>query len=208
MKKKLVLDEKYYSLYEFVAGCDEAGRGCLLGPVVAGAVILPKDFHNDLIQDSKKLTEKQREEALIIIKENAIAIGVGIMSPEEIDEINILEASKCAMEKALLDMKHNYDFVLCDAVTLKHIDKPQEGIIHGDALSQSIAAASIVAKVTRDHICYDLDKQYPEYNIKKNKGYGTKDHIEALRKYGPVKGLHRFTYKPVKDAMNVSLFDI
>ena len=208
MKKKLTLDEKYYLNYELLVGCDEAGRGCLLGPVVAGAVILPKDFHHELINDSKKLTEKQREEAFNIIKENAIAYGVGIVSCEEIDKINILEASKLAMEKALEDMKHDYDFVLCDAVTLKHISKPQEGIIHGDALSQSIAAASIVAKVTRDHICYELDKKYPQYNIKNNKGYGTKDHLEALHKYGPVTGLHRFSYKPVKDAMSVSLFDL
>ena len=206
MKNKLVLDEQY-SQYEFLAGCDEAGRGCLLGPVVASSVILPKDFYSPLINDSKKLSEKQREEAFKIIQENAVAIGIGIIAPETIDEINILESSKLAMEEALKNMNHQYDFVLCDAVTLKHIDVPQEGIMHGDAKSLSIAAASIIAKVTRDHICYELDKIYPQYNIKNNKGYGTKDHLEALRKFGPVKGLHRFSYRPVYEANNVNLFD-
>lgn len=197
----LDLENSYYTEeIHYIAGCDEAGRGCLLGPVVASAVILPKGFTSPLINDSKKLTEKQREEAYRIIQENAIAIGVGIIPPEKIDEINILEASRLAMEVALDNMNHPYDFVLTDAVTLKHIDKPQEAIIKGDAKALCIAAASIIAKVTRDHICYQLDKEYPEYHIAKNKGYGTKDHLEVLEEYGPKRGLHRFSYKPVKDS--------
>ena len=197
----LDLEKQYYQDgICYIAGCDEAGRGCLLGPVVASAVILPKDFTSPLINDSKKLSEKQREEAFKIIQENAIAIGVGIISPEKIDEINILEASRLAMEVALDDMKHPYDFVLTDAVRLRNIKKPQDAIIKGDAKALCIAAASIIAKVTRDHICYELDKEYPEYHIAQNKGYGTKDHLEALEEYGPKRGLHRFSYKPVKDS--------
>lgn len=197
----LDLENSYYQEgINYIAGCDEAGRGCLLGPVVAAAVILPKGFTSDLINDSKKLSEKQREKAFALIKENAIAIGVGIISPEKIDEINILEASRLAMETALKDMNHPYDFVLTDAVVLRHIDKPQDAIIKGDAKALCIAAASIIAKVTRDHICYELDKEYPEYNIAHNKGYGTKDHLDALEKYGPKRGLHRFSYRPVKNS--------
>ena len=196
----LDLEKNYYSKeVNYIAGCDEAGRGCLLGPVVAAAVIFPKDFSSDLINDSKQLSEKKREEAYQIIIENAVAYGIGIVSAEKIDEINILEASRLAMEEALENMKHPYDFVLTDAVTLKHIHRPQEAIIKGDAKALCIAAASIIAKVTRDHICYELDKEYPEYHIKDNKGYGTKDHLEALDEYGPKKGLHRYSYKPVKE---------
>ena len=197
----LDLEKNYYSKeINYIAGCDEAGRGCLLGPVVAAAVIFPKDFTSPLINDSKKLSEKKREEAYQIIMDNALAVGVGIISPEKIDEINILEASRLAMEVALDKLSHPYDFVLTDAVTLKHIHKPQDAIIKGDAKALCIAAASIIAKVTRDHICYELDKEYPEYHIKNNKGYGTKDHLDALEKYGPKRGLHRFSYKPVKDS--------
>lgn len=197
----LDLEKNYYSKeINYIAGCDEAGRGCLLGPVVAAAVIFPKDFTSPLINDSKKLSEKKREEAYQIIMDNALAVGVGIISPEKIDEINILEASRLAMEVALDKLSHPYDFVLTDAVTLKHIHKPQDAIIKGDAKALCIAAASIIAKVTRDHICYELDKEYPEYHIKDNKGYGTKDHLDALEKYGPKRGLHRFSYKPVNDS--------
>jgi len=191
-------EQQYYSKeISYIAGCDEAGRGCLLGPVVAGAVILPKNFKCDLINDSKQLSEKQREEAYQIIKENAIAWAVAEVSAEEIDEINILNASKKAMMLALTKLNHPYDMLITDAVKLP-TDKPFEAIIHGDAKAMCIAAASIMAKVTRDHICYELDKQYPEYQIAKHKGYGTKAHMEALKKYGPVKGLHRYSYGPIK----------
>lgn len=191
-------EQRYYSKeIRYIAGCDEAGRGCLLGPVVAGAVILPKDFKCDLINDSKKLTEKQREEAYRIIKENAISWAVAEVSASEIDQINILNASRKAMQLALAKLDHSYDMVLTDAVKMK-IDLPFEAIIHGDAKAMCIAAASIMAKVTRDHICYELDKKYPNYQIAKHKGYGTKLHMDLLKKYGPIKELYRFSYAPVK----------
>ncbi len=192
-------EQQYYSKdIKYIAGCDEAGRGCLLGPVVAGAVILPKDFQCELINDSKQLSEKQREEAYKIIKENAISWAIGVVSAEEIDEINILNASRKAMQIALSKLDHSYDMILTDAVKMK-VAIPFEAIIHGDAKAMCIAAASIMAKVTRDHICYELDKQYPEYGIAKHKGYGTKFHLEKLRELGPVKGLYRYSYGPVKE---------
>lgn len=192
-------EQQYYSKdIQYIAGCDEAGRGCLLGPVVAGAVILPKDFKCDLINDSKQLSEKQREEAYQIIKENAISWAVAEVSAEEIDEINILNASRKAMVMALNKLNHRYDMILTDAVKMQ-TDLPFEAIIHGDAKAMCIAAASIMAKVTRDHICYELDKKYPDYQIAKHKGYGTKLHMEMLKKYGPIKGLYRFSYRPVKE---------
>lgn len=191
-------EKQYYSkTIKYIAGCDEAGRGCLLGPVVAGAVILPKNFKCDLINDSKQLTEKQREEAYQIIKENAIAWAVAEVSPEEIDQINILNASRKAMIMALDKLNHQIDMILTDAVKMQ-TELPFEAIIHGDAKAMCIAAASIMAKVTRDHICYELDKKYPDYQIAKHKGYGTKLHMELLKKYGPIKGLYRFSYAPVK----------
>ena len=191
-------EQQYYSdEIKYIAGCDEAGRGCLLGPVVAGAVILPKDFKCDLINDSKQLSEKQREEAYQIIKDNAIAWAVAEVSPQEIDEINILNASKRAMMLALEKLNHSYDMILTDAVKLP-TTLPFEAIIKGDAKAMCIAAASIMAKVTRDHICYELDKKYPEYQIGKHKGYGTKLHLEILKKYGPIKSIYRFSYGPVK----------
>jgi len=201
-------EQQYYSdSIKYIVGTDEAGRGCLLGPVVAGAVILPKDFSCDLINDSKQLSEKQREEAYQIIKDNAIAWAVAEVSPEEIDEINILNASRKAMQLAIAKLNHQIDMILTDAVKMR-VDVPFEALIHGDAKAQCIAAASIMAKVTRDHICYELDKKYPEYHIAKHKGYGTKDHLEALKQFGPKKGLHRFTYAPVKNCLieKISLF--
>jgi len=205
----LDFDKDYYKEgYKLIVGCDEAGRGCLLGPVFAAAVILPPDFVSPLINDSKKLSEKQREEAYKIIVENAIAYGIASISADEIDEVNILNASRMAMEAAIKKMNHAYDLIITDYVKMKGYDVPVIPLAHGDALSQSIAAASILAKVSRDHHCLELDKEYPEYNIKKNKGYGTKDHLEALKKYGPVKHLHRFSYAPVKACLieKISLF--
>ena len=205
----LDFEQQFYSdKIEFIVGCDEAGRGCLLGPVYAGAVILPKDFSCELINDSKKMTEKQREEAYQIIIENAIAWGVGYCSVEEIDQMNILNASREAMYRAIDNMNHRYDLVLSDCMKMPKCPVDVIDLVHGDGKAQCIAAASIIAKVSRDHKCYELDELYPLYNIKNNKGYGTPDHIEALKKYGPVKGLHRFSYKPVKDALieKASLF--
>ena len=195
----LDFEQQFYSdKIKLIVGCDEAGRGCLLGPVYAGAVILPKDFSHELINDSKKLTEKQREEAYQIIIENALAWGVGFCTPEEIDEINILNASRLAMERAIENMNHQYDLIITDCMKMPKAKVEVIDLVHGDAKAQCVAAASIIAKVSRDHVCYELDKQYPQYNIRKNKGYGTKDHLEALKKYGPIKGLHRFSYAPIK----------
>ena len=202
-------EDQYYSDdIKFIVGCDEAGRGCLLGSVFAGAVILPQGFKCDLINDSKKLTEKKREEAYQIIIENAIAWGVGTCTADEIDQINILNASRLAMERAIQNMNHKYDMILTDAVKMKGYEVPCEALIHGDALAQCIAAASIIAKVSRDHECLELDKKYPQYGIAKHKGYGTKEHLEALKKYGPVKHLYRFTYAPVRNCLieKITLF--
>lgn len=191
-------EQQYYSNeIKYIVGCDEAGRGCLLGPVVAGAVILPKDFKCDLINDSKKLSEKQREEAYQIIKDNAIAWAVGQVEAEEIDKINILNASRKAMVLAMSKIDHEFDMILTDAVKIQ-TDKPFEAVIKGDAKAMCIAAASIMAKVTRDHICYELDKKYPEYKIAKHKGYDTKLHEEILANLGPIPKLYRFSYAPVK----------
>ena len=198
----------YNDKIQFIVGCDEAGRGCWLGDVFAGAVILPRDFVCDLINDSKQLSEKQREEAFVIIKEHALAWGIGRCTAEEIDRMNILNASRLAMERAIENMNHRFDMIITDAVKILKYEVPMEALIHGDALSQSVAAASIIAKVSRDHYCLELDKQYPEYHIAKHKGYGTKEHMEALEKYGPKRGLHRFSYKPIKKFLieKVSLF--
>ena len=201
-------EQQFYSKdIEYIVGCDEAGRGCFLGPVVAGAVILPRDFKCDLINGSKQLSEKQREEAYEIIKNNAIAWAVAEVSAQEIDQINILNASRKAMLMAMSKLNHRYDMILTDAVKIK-TDLPFEAIIKGDAKAMCIAAASIMAKVTRDHICYELDKKYPEYQISKHKGYGTKLHMEILEKYGPIKEIYRFTYKPIKKFLikKVNLF--
>ena len=200
----LELDEVYYSdNIKIIVGTDEAGRGCLLGPVVAGAVILPRGFSHPLINDSKKLNEKQREEAYKIIIENAIAYGVGMCSPQEIDKMNILNASREAMMRAIRNMNHHFDLALTDAMKLFDLNKPYVDIIKGDSKASCIAAASIIAKVTRDHICYELDQQYPQYQIAKHKGYVTKLHVELLNKYGPVKEIYRYSYGPVKQSLNV-----
>ena len=200
----LELDEKFYSeTVSLIVGVDEAGRGCLLGPVVAGAVILPRGFSHPLINDSKKLTEKQREEAYKIVIDNAIAYGIGMCSPQEIDRMNILEASREAMMRAIQNMNHDFDLVVSDAMKLPRVGKPYVDLIKGDAKCSCVAAASILAKVTRDHICYELDKKYPEYQIGKHKGYVTALHVELLQKYGPIKEIYRFSYKPVKQSLNV-----
>ncbi len=206
----LTYQEQFYSdKVNLIVGVDEAGRGPLAGPVVAAAVIFPRAYINIDINDSKQLTEKKREALFDVIKENAIAYGVGIVSAEMIDEINIYEATKVAMKQAINNLKHNYDLILTDAMKLDGFDVEVIDIIKGDAKALPIAAASIIAKVTRDHMMNELDKQYPEYGFKKHKGYGTKEHMEALKKYGPIKGIHRFSYKPVEQSLHpqMSLFD-
>ena len=182
--------ELYNNGINYIAGIDEVGRG----PVVAAAVILPKDFYDERINDSKKLTEKKRELLYDVIMENAISVGIGISSEDVIDEINILNATKKAMIEAVNNLSIRPEHLLIDAVKLD-IDIPQTSIIKGDAKSESIAAASIIAKVTRDRMMVELDKLHPEYDFKHNKGYGTKKHIEAIRKYGIIKE-HRKTFAP------------
>lgn len=190
----------YNNGINFIAGIDEVGRGPLVGPVVTAAVILPKDFYDERINDSKKLTEKKRELLYDVIMENALSVGVGMSSPKVIDEINILNATKKAMVEAVNNLSIKPEHLLIDAVKLD-IDIPQTSIIKGDAKSQSIASASIIAKVTRDRMMLELDKKYPMYDFKHNKGYGTKKHIEALYKYGPLKE-HRKSFAPVSELTN------
>lgn len=186
--------ELYNNGINFIAGIDEVGRGPLVGPVVTAAVILPKDFYDERINDSKKLTEKKRELLYDVIMENAISVGIGISSEDVIDEMNILNATKRAMLEAVNNLSVKPEHLLIDAVKLD-TDIPQTSIIKGDAKSESIAAASIIAKVTRDRMMIELDKIHPEYDFKHNKGYGTKKHIEAIRKYGIIKE-HRKTFAP------------
>lgn len=195
--------------YHLIVGCDEAGRGPLAGPVVAAACILPSDYHNEDINDSKKLTDKKRRALLDEIENHAIAFGIGIVSAEKIDEINIYQASRLAMNMAIENMAHQFDLVLTDAMPLFGYDVPVIDIIKGDAKAQCIATASIIAKVTRDEMMEALDELYPQYGFKHHKGYGTKEHLLALDKYGPIPGIHRYTYGPVQRAMNeqLSLFD-
>ena len=176
---------KYAEGYTAVCGTDEAGRGPLCGPVVAAAVILPRDVEIEGLNDSKKLTEKKREKLFDIIKEKAIAYAIAEASAAEIDEINILNASMLAMKRAIDALAIKADFALIDGNCSRGFDIPTQTIVKGDSISASIAAASILAKVTRDRQCEELDKLYPEYNIAKHKGYPTKDHMDAVRKYGP-----------------------
>ena len=180
-----------------IAGIDEVGRGPLIGPVVAAAVIIPLNFALEGLTDSKKLSEKKREEFYKIIQEEALAIGIGVVDEKRIDEINIYEATKEAMIKAINNLSIKPEHVLIDAMKLD-IDIPSTSIIKGDLLSISISAASVIAKVTRDHMLYEMDKEYPMYDLKNNKGYGTKKHIAAIKEYGITK-YHRLSYKPVSD---------
>jgi len=187
---------------EFIGGVDEVGRGPLIGNVVAACCVLPKDFYLEGLNDSKKLTEKKRDLYYDYIINNCIAYGVGKVSPEEIDEINIYEASRKAMMLAISEVKKqiNLEHVLSDAMPLPDLDIPHTPIIKGDAKSISIAAASVIAKVTRDKEMYELDSRYPLYGFKNHKGYPTKNHIEAINNYGLIDG-YRKTYGPIKDVL-------
>ena len=178
-------ERRYAEGYTAVCGIDEAGRGPLCGPVVAAAVILPRDLIIDGLNDSKKLTEKKREALFEIIKEKAVAYAIAEASPAEIDEINILNASMLAMKRAVEALPIKADFALIDGNCSRGFNIPTETVVKGDAMSYSIAAASILAKVTRDRQCIELDREYPEYGIAKHKGYPTKDHMDAVKKYGP-----------------------
>ena len=174
----------YENGYKFVCGVDEAGRGPLCGPVVAAAVILPKDVHLEGVNDSKKLTEKKREKLYDDIMENALAVGVGMSDIDVIEEINILGATKEAMKQAINNLVIKPDYVLIDGNQNISIDIDRQTVVSGDAKSESIAAASIIAKVTRDRMLRQYDIEYPEYGFAKHKGYGTKAHIEAIKEYG------------------------
>ena len=188
--------------YKLIAGCDEAGRGPLYGPVVCASVILPFDFELEGLNDSKKLSEKKREEYYPIIMKEAIAVGISVVSSKEIDEINIYESSRIGMLRAIDNMKVKPDYIITDAMPLDgYTNIPYESIIKGDAKSITIAAASVIAKVTRDRIMYLEDKKHPEYEFCKHKGYPTKKHIELLNKYGIIDGYRR-TYGPVKKLLD------
>ena len=182
---KLQEYERKYGQYTYICGIDEVGRGPLAGPVVAGAVILPKDCDILYINDSKKLTAAKREELYDEIMEKAVAAGIGMVSPQRIDEINILQATYEAMREAISKLEPAPDILLNDAVTIPEVTIPQVPIIKGDAKSISIGAASIIAKVTRDRLMVEYDQILPEYGFASNKGYGSAEHIAALKKYGP-----------------------
>ena len=185
--------EKQYESRGYVCGIDEVGRGPLAGPVVAGAVILPKDCQILYLNDSKKLTAKKREELYDVIMKEAVAVGIGYASPARIDEINILQATYEAMREAISKLPIQPDVLLNDAVKIPGVNIYQVPIIKGDAKSVSIAAASIVAKVTRDRLMEEYDAHIPEYGFASNKGYGSAQHIEALKKYGP-SSIHRRSF--------------
>ena len=185
--------EREYKDCQFICGIDEVGRGPLAGPVVAGAVILPKDCDILYLNDSKQLSEKKREELYDEIMAKAVSTGIGYATPERIDEINILQANYEAMRDAISQLSNKPDLLLNDAVTIPQVDIKQVPIIKGDTKSASIAAASIIAKVTRDRLMVEYDQVFPEYGFASNKGYGSQLHIEALKKYGPTP-IHRKTF--------------
>ena len=179
--------------YEIICGVDEAGRGPLAGPVCAAAVVLPMGLEIPGLTDSKKLTDKKRRELFPVIKEQAIAYGIGLASHEEIDEINILQATYLAMERALAQLAVKPDIALIDGNRAKDFGLPVKTVVHGDSLSASIAAASVLAKVTRDDLMMQMAEEYPQYGFEIHKGYGTKAHYEALTAHGP-SPIHRMTF--------------
>ncbi len=191
-------DEEARRNYSFVAGLDEAGRGPLAGPVVAAAVILPPGIMIEGLKDSKKIAEKKRQQVFWRVVKHAVAIGVGITEAEEIDRINILQSTKRAMERAIIDLAVEPDILLIDAVELTNVSIEQQSMIKGESVSASIAAASIIAKVVRDDMMFDYHEQYPDYNFKGHKGYGTKEHIGAIKQYGPCP-IHRMSFRKVGD---------
>jgi ribonuclease HII len=195
--------ELYEKGVNVICGIDEVGRGPLIGPVVAAAVVLPKGYFHKDIKDSKKLTEKKRNVLYDEIVSKAVSIGIGIVNEDVIDKINIYEATKVAMKEALNNLSVVPEHVLIDAMKLD-IGIPSTSIIKGDAKSESIAAASIIAKVTRDRMLMEMDQEFPMYDLQNNKGYGTKKHLEALKKYGACK-YHRKSFKPVSDVISVKI---
>ncbi len=190
---KAAIDKKFWRSINYVAGCDEAGRGPLAGPVVAAAVILPRDFYHPEIDDSKKLSANKREELFQIIQESALSYSFGIVAPEVIDRINILEATKLAMTQAIMGLSRRPEIVLIDAIKLDKLPYEQLPIIKGDTLSISIASASILAKVRRDSIMLEYHRQYPVYGFDRHKGYPTFFHRQSIKRYGPCP-IHRKTF--------------
>ena len=185
--------EQKYKDFSYICGIDEVGRGPLAGPVVAGAVILPKEDGILYLNDSKQLSEKKRDELYDIIHERAIGVGIGVISPDVIDDINILQATYKAMQEAIAALNITPDLLLIDAVHLPEVTMKQVGIVKGDARSASIAAASIVAKVSRDRMMVEYDKIFPEYGFARNKGYGSQEHIKAIKEHGPCP-IHRRSF--------------
>lgn len=190
-------DEFYSDSILLIAGCDEAGRGPLAGPVCAAAVVFPKGYRNPDIDDSKKLTEKKREALFEIIKRDALGYGIAMRSAEYIDAHNIYEASRDAMKDALSQIQIPYQLVLSDAMPIPNFSVPVTPIIKGDAQCINIAGASILAKVTRDRYMCELQKQYPSFSFGVHKGYGTAKHMKELEEHGPIEGVHRKTFAPV-----------
>ena len=195
--------ELYNGGIEFIGGVDEVGRGPLVGNVVAACCVLPKNFKLDGLTDSKKLSEKKRDLFYDYIIENCICYGIGKCSPDEIDKYNILEATKIAMKRAIDEVKNKIklEYVLIDGNMKFDLDIPYKSIVKGDSKSISIAASSVIAKVTRDREMYELDSKYPMYGFKDHKGYPTKKHVEAINKYGLIDG-YRKTYGPVREVSN------
>lgn len=191
--------EFYSASVHHIVGLDEAGRGPLAGPLFAAAVIFDPSFENEEINDSKKLTPKRREELFDIIIHHARAYKIVSASVADIDHYNIFEADKRIMKEALLALRGQYDYIITDDVPLAPVDKPLLSLIKADAQCLNVAAASILAKVSRDRYMDELDKRYPGYGFAHHKGYGTKEHLAALEKYGPIEGVHRKTFKPVSD---------
>lgn len=184
--------------FQVVAGVDEAGRGPLSGPVVAAAVVLPPSYKNDEIRDSKQLSPKKRERLYQIINDDALSVGLGVVESSVIDSINILQATLMAMEAAVTNLSLAVDYLLIDGINNINVPIPQQAVRKGDSLSISIASASIIAKVSRDKIMEIYHRQFPQYNFLKNKGYGTLEHREAIKKYGCCK-IHRRSFKRVKE---------
>lgn len=205
MNDLLIYEKELYKTgVELIAGVDEVGRGPLFGPVVTAAVILPKNYKLEGLTDSKKLTPRKRDEFYDIIMKDAIAVSIGMKDPEVIDEVNIYEATKLAMMEAIEGLNPKPEHILIDAMKLEKLDIPSTSIIKGDAKSESIAAASVIAKVTRDRILDEVGEQYPGYGFEQHKGYPTKAHIEAVKKYGLIEG-YRKTFEPIKSIINGSV---
>ena len=204
MSQRLEYERKAYAMGKnYVVGLDEAGRGPMAGPVVVGAVIFPKGYENDLINDSKQLTEKKREALYDLIIKDALAYQIEVINEEDVDRLNVYQASKKGMLDAIEHLSIHPDYALTDAMPLGDAIE-HEAIIKGDSLSLSIGAASILAKVTRDRMMVEYDRQYPEYGFAKHKGYPTKAHKEALLRYGACP-IHRRSFKPVQDVLNEQL---